>query len=216
MKTSTAAALCILITVAVTAYTLMEYSRLPNAVPTHWNLNGHVDAYGSKATILLWPGISLMSLLLLWLLPWMSPRHFKIDSFRSTFNTIMVVIAAMLGYIGVIVLYMTEHPVTDMNKALFGGILFFLGLLGNFLGKVQRNFFVGIRTPWTLASDRVWVATHRLGARLMTIGGFLGAIATWLGAPVWVGLTLVIALSLYPIIYSFLIYKKWEVSSSRT
>jgi uncharacterized membrane protein len=81
-------------------------------------------------------------------------------------------------------------------------------VIGNPMGKVRRNFFIGIRTPWTLASEAVWYATHRLAARLMVASGLLGLIAVWLGAPHWVLLVLMTAWGLVAAGYSLLLYKR--------
>ncbi|HEY3782380.1 MAG TPA: SdpI family protein [Fimbriimonadaceae bacterium] len=210
MKMSTALALCLLLSAAVCGYTYSVYSGLPAQVPTHWNAVGKIDGYGPKGTLFLLPGMSLMGALFLVVLPFLSPKNFTIDTFRTTFNYIMVIVSAMLSYLGVVIVYATAHPGWDLTKPLISGILLFIGLLGNFLGRVQKNFFVGIRTPWTLASDKVWVATHRLGARVMTIGGILGAIAVWIGAPPMVCMFAFMAVILYPVLFSFMFYKKLE------
>jgi uncharacterized membrane protein len=210
MRMSTALALCLLLSAAVLGYTLSVYSGLPAHVPTHWNAAGKIDAYGPKSTLFLMPGLSLLGAMLLVLLPILSPKNYTIDTFRATFNYIMVIVSAMMAYLGVVIVYATAHPGWDLTKPMISGILLFIGLLGNFLGRVQKNFYVGIRTPWTLASDKVWVATHRLGARIMTGGGIIGAIAVWLGAPPMVCMFAFVALILYPVLYSLMLYKKLE------
>lgn len=210
MKTSTALVLCLLVFVAVCVYTAVVYPGLPDTVPTHWGPDGKPNAWGSRNTVFLWPGITLGMTVLMWVLPVISPKNFKIDSFRQTFNYIVFIVVAMMGYISFVGLLMTQNPHWDLSKALLGGILAFTGLLGNMLGKVKRNFFVGIRTPWTLANERVWDATHRLGARLMTFAGVAGAIAILVGAPAMPVFFVFIALTLYPVVYSLILYKRLE------
>lgn len=210
MKTMTAVALCILIALGVCAYVIPAYQNAPAQVPTHWNAAGKIDAYGSKGTLLIWPAMPLFALLMLIGLPWLSPKKFEIDTFRDTFNYIMVVVACLFGYMGFVISYATLNPHWDLTKPLFSGMMLFLGLLGNLMGKVRKNFFVGIRTPWTLASDKVWVATHRLGARLMTFGGIACAVALWLGVPVLVSFWIFMALCLYPVLYSLILYKRLD------
>jgi len=85
-----------------------------------------------------------------------------------------------------------------------------IALLGNVLGKVRRNFFVGIRTPWTIANEQVWNATHRLGAKTFFAGGLLGLVAVILRAPFWLPVTAVIVAVLIPVIYSLMFYKQLE------
>jgi uncharacterized membrane protein len=83
-------------------------------------------------------------------------------------------------------------------------------VIGNVLGKVRRNFWMGVRTPWTLANDTVWAATHRLAARLMVAAGLLGAMAVWLGVPIAICFVLLIAALLVPAVYSLVLYKRLE------
>lgn len=210
MKTRTAVALCVLISLGVLVYVVPNYLKAPDQVPTHWNAAGKIDAYGPKGTMLIMPFMPIFGLVLLVALPWLSPQKFKIDTFRETFNFIMVVVSALMGFIGVVITYATLNPHFDITKPMFSGIMLFIGLIGNLLGKVQKNFYVGIRTPWTLASDKVWVATHRLGARLMTIAGFLGCIAIWCGLPPMPVFYVFIVLVLYPVFYSLILYKRLE------
>ncbi len=88
-------------------------------------------------------------------------------------------------------------------------MLFFI-LLGNVLGKVQRNFFVGVRTPWTLASDRVWTETHRLAADLFVLTGILGLLLISIGLPFYVPL-IVMGVAVVVIIgFSLVRYKQLE------
>jgi uncharacterized membrane protein len=210
MNTRTAVSICVLVTLAVVAYVIPAYNQAPNTIPIHWNAAGKIDGYGSKATLLIWPVMPLFGLIMLLGLPWISPKNFQIDTFRQTFNYIMVVVETLFGFLAYVIIYATLNPHWDMLKPLFGGIMLFFGLIGNLLGKVQKNFFVGIRTPWTLASDKVWVATHRMGARLMTIAGFIGAVAVFFGAPIMPVFIAVMILLLYPVFYSLILYKRLE------
>jgi uncharacterized membrane protein len=84
--------------------------------------------------------------------------------------------------------------------------------MGNVLGKVRKNFYIGIRVPWTLASDRVWNDTHRLGAWVMVIASVIGFVITVAGAPIVVPIVVLIGSALIPVVYSFLHYKSLERS----
>jgi uncharacterized membrane protein len=210
MNSRIALALCVLVMLAVSSYAVYSYRLLPETIPIHWNASGTIDGYGSRSTILMWPFLALLPVIFLVALPWLSPKNFTIDSFRATFNNIMVVVSVMMGYLSAVIIYTTLNPQWDMIKPMFAGIMLFTGLMGNLMGKVQRNFFVGIRTPWTLASDKVWVATHRLGARLMFGAGILGALLVIAGAPPVPVLVAFMIAILYPVLYSLLLYKKLE------
>jgi uncharacterized membrane protein len=192
----------------------MVYPSLPETIPTHWGADGKVNGYGPRSTAFIWPALAAGMTLLMFVLPAISPKNFSMESFRHTFNYITFILVAMMGYLGFVVLYMTQNPTWAFEKPFVGGMMVFIGLLGNLMGKVQRNFFVGIRTPWTLASDKVWVATHRLGARLMTLGGLVGALLVIIGVPALYVFFAFIALILYPILYSLLLYKRLERAGS--
>jgi len=215
MNTRTAIILCILLTVALGIYNAWLYPGLPETIPTHWGISGKPDGWGSKSiALLMMPGAMVILTGLFLLLPWLSPKNFKIDSFRGTYNYIFVLVVALMGYIGLMMVLAVTHPEINGVKPMIGGILIFIGLMGNLMGKVQRNFYVGIRTPWTLASDKVWVATHRLGARLMFGSGILGALLIFLGVPIMPVFLVFLVACLYPVLYSFVLYKKLERSGA--
>jgi uncharacterized membrane protein len=98
----------------------------------------------------------------------------------------------------------------DTGRYLLGGLSLFFAVLGNFLGKVQRNFWMGVRTPWTLASETVWIQTHRLTAWLWTGGSILLAAIAFFGAPVWVWIVGMVVMCLTPVVYSLVLYKRLE------
>ena len=93
---------------------------------------------------------------------------------------------------------------------IFVGIGLLLVLLGNYMGKLRKNFFIGVRTPWTLASDEVWARTHRLTGWLWAAAGLALAIDGLLGANVVVFLVVILVAILTPPIYSFLLYRRIE------
>jgi hypothetical protein len=98
----------------------------------------------------------------------------------------------------------------DIGRALFGGIGIAIVLLGNVLGKVKRNFWLGVRTPWTLASDRVWYATHRLAGKTMVAGGLAVLAARWPGCRRMSRPAALLAGALVPVVYSLVYYKRLE------
>ena len=85
-----------------------------------------------------------------------------------------------------------------------------IALLGNVLGKVQRNFYVGVRTPWTIADERVWNATHRLAAKTFVIGGLTGLAFALVAGWSWLSFVAILAAALVPVIYSLVYYKQLE------
>jgi uncharacterized membrane protein len=187
------------------------YPGLPARVPTHWNIQGKIDGYGSKATIFLLPGFMIGLLGLFRMLPALSPRNFEVDSFRTTYLFIMVLIIGQMAYIQAVLLYaLANGGRVDMNRALFGGLFLFFALLGNVLGRVRRNFYIGVRVPWTLASERVWNDTHRVAAWLFVACGLAGFLIVVAGLPLLAAFSVLGVAVVVPIVYAFVHYKQLE------
>jgi uncharacterized membrane protein len=200
----------IVIVVAVATATAMLYARLPGSIPVHWDINGQVNGYGPRAYLFFHVGL-MAAIVLLWaVLPALSPRHFTIDSFAGTWWHMGLIVVGMLAYFQGVLLWAAMSAHAPMAGLLVAGVAVFIGLLGNLMGKVRRNFWIGIRTPWTLASDRVWYATHRLAARTMVGSAVLALLAALIGLPTAVSLGLPIAGTIFPALYSLWLYRRIE------
>jgi uncharacterized membrane protein len=185
------------------------YPYLPSRAPIHWNIRGQVDRYAGKwAFLAILPGTMLGMMGLMTVIPWLSPRHFEVETFRSTYLYIMVVFVAFLSFVHALALWSAVTGQMDTHKAISGGMCLLFALLGNVMGKVRRNFYIGIRTPWTIADERVWNATHRLGAKTLVLGGLVGLIFALAGSRSGLFLVPVLAGSFVPTIYSLIYYKQ--------
>jgi len=121
----------------------------------------------------------------------------------------MVMIFCLMAYVYAITLWSGLGHSVNSGREIVGGVCLFAALLGNVLGKVRRNFWVGVRTPWTLANERVWHATHRIAAKTFVAGGLVGMVLAFSGLVAWAG-SIVIAAMLVPVVYSLVIYKRLE------
>lgn len=190
--------------------TLLIYGTLPARIPAHWNAAGTVDGWGPRAGIFTEPLI-MLGLALLWRwLPAVSPKRFGVDGFEDTWWFGGMATLGLLAFIQAMLLWAASGAAVDMGRALAGGLGAFMLLLGNVMGKVRRNFWLGVRTPWTLTDERVWYATHRLAGRTMVLGGLLAIAAALAGLPGWSGTALVLAGALVPAAYSLVYYKRLE------
>jgi uncharacterized membrane protein len=157
----------------------------------------------------------VVMLVVFYFLPALSPKHFEVDAFRPTYLYIMDLVIGLFAFMQGVLLYTVYQGVHgdtsfDIGRGFFAGIFLFFALMGNVLGKVRKNFYIGIRVPWTLASDRVWNDTHRLGAWVMVAAGAIGFLLTVLGTPIWVPFVVLLGSVLIPLIYSFVHYKALE------
>ena len=191
------------------------YPGLPDRIPTHWNIEGKVDGYGGKWTLFLFPGMMGSMLVLFYFLPTLSPKHFEVDTFRPTYLYIMNIVLGLFVYMQGVLLYTVYQNVhmgtsIDPGRGFIAGLFLFFALMGNQLGKVRRNFYIGVRVPWTLASDRVWNDTHRLAAWVMFAAGIVGFLLTISRVWIVIPIVLLVASALIPVVYSFVHYKALE------
>ena len=211
----------VLLTLTATAASVYVYvvelapELLADPVPVHWNAEGVADKKVPRDEavpyLMIAPLCMFGMCLLTVALPWLSPRRFSIEPFRATYNYIMGLMVVLFAYIqAVLLLASLRHPPVDSTKMLIAGIFLFFALLGNVLGKVRRNFWIGVRTPWTLASEVVWDRTHRVAAWLYTAGGVLGCVAVLVGVPFVACFVGLMVFALAPIVYSLVLYKSLE------
>ena len=200
----------ILMIAAALAATVVLYPHLPAQVPTHWNVHFQPYRFDPKWTLYLYgPGFMAAVMGLTWLFPWLSPKRFQMDAFWSTYHQVMLLFFGMMAYLYAAMLWSDCGRAIDMGRAVLCGVCLFIVLFGNLLGKVRRNFYIGIRTPWTLASERVWNHTHRFAARITVATGLLG-LALSIAGLYLTALFALLAGGLAPVVYSLVLYKQLE------
>ena len=186
------------------------YPQIPEKMASHWNIRGEVDGYISKSWgLFLIPIISLGLFLLFILIPKIDPLRANIEKFRKYFDGFIILIILFLFYLYLLTIFWNFGNKFSMNQVLppsFGILFFYCGIL---IDKAKRNWFIGIRTPWTLSNEKVWEKTHQLGGKLFKIAGiiaFLGIIFP--NYAFFLILFPVIAVSIYTVIYSYYEYRK--------
>ena len=187
------------------------YPSLPDQVPTHWNFQGQPDGYSSKAVAsLIMPLLPLGLYIFLTLLPKIDPKKDNYGKFALPYEKIRT--ATVLVIAGFTALPILTSLGYNVNISLISRIAVPLLIIlnGNYLGKIRYNYFTGIKTPWTLASEEVWNKTHRVGGRMMVVGGFVSLLSLF--TPPTYGMILMLAGLLVPailaIIYSYILYRK--------
>lgn len=201
-------------TIILAPYILVAlfWEKFPAQVPTHFGLDGSPDDYSSKFVgLVVFPGINIAMYFLFLVLPKIDPRRKNYVLFPEIYRTIRMAIHSFLSYMLVVTIFYSLGYKFDLGLMVLYGIMLLFLILGNLMGNIRNNFFVGVRTPWTLSSEEVWTKTHRFAARL------------------WVGITLITMLvlpflphyeitfgiylgiiTIVPIVYSYIIYKKLE------
>lgn len=201
----------LLIVAAAFIASAVVYSSLPERMPTHWNLKGEVDDWSGRV----WGAwmIPVMMVFLWGLMRWLpsiDPRGSNYVKFGGTFEGIMLsVMLFMLGMHAVVLRAALGYPMA-MDRVIPVGVGILFVVIGNLLPRARPNWFVGIRTPWTLSSDRVWEKTHRVGGRLFVIGGILmTAAGLFLGdSRVWAPGVVIAICALGAVVYSYLEWRK--------
>lgn len=206
----------LLILAAMFGLAAWTWPSAPERVPVHWNLAGEVDRYGGKAEgLLILPGMALLIYVLLRFLPRFDPRRENYARFAGSYNAMRLGILALLFAVDGVMLLTLRGLAVDVGLVVGGLVgLLFVGL-GLVLPRFQPNWFAGIRTPWTLSSDRVWHQTHALGGKLFVAMGLL-VILAGLSKATWIfGLAMAsVALgSLGLVVYSYLLWRREQAAA---
>jgi uncharacterized membrane protein len=193
------------------AFSLSVYNRLPDQMASHWNTANQVDGYISRFWgAFLMPVIAAAMLLLFLVIPSIDPLKANIAKFREYFNTFIVLIIVFLVYMHVLtMLWNLGYDQFNMGTAMLPALGLLFVFAGVMMRKAKRNFFIGIRTPWTLSSDRVWDETHRIGSTLFIISGILAFLGAFFpNYAVWFILVPVLASTLFLLVYSYELYQR--------
>jgi uncharacterized membrane protein len=187
------------------------WNQLPDSMASHWGADDQVNGYTSKFWgIFLVPLITIGMLLMFQVIPLIDPLKANIAQFRSYFNSMIALLTAFMVYVhGLTLAWNLGYNGFRMSSAMLPamGLLFiFIGLM---ISKSKRNYFIGIRTPWTLSSDRVWDETHRVGGKLFVASGLLALLGAFFpDQALWFILVPVLGASFGSVIYSFVIYQR--------
>lgn len=186
------------------------YPRLPVSVPIHWDSAGHVNGYGSRAFgAFAQPCIALGLYLIFCVLPFIDPRARNYEKFNSSYQMVKCLIVMLFLAIQACMLLAGIGVKIDISIITSLSISILFVLLGNVMGRFRQNYFVGFRTPWTLANEQVWRKTHRFAGPVWVLGGLANLVLTLIGGDLVVigGLIVVSVLVILPYIYSYLVFR---------
>ena len=191
------------------AYLIYIWNRLPEKVPMHWNGAGKIDRYGDKKELLVMlfmlVGITYFVFLII---PSIDPKQ-KLQNMGNKLNNLRMILTLFMSGLAVFILYSVQQKTSNPSFVLaIIGLLF--AFLGNYFKTIKPNYFIGIKTPWTLENEEVWKKTHQLGGKLWFVGGLLMALTFVLPNKIqfYTFMGIVAVITIVPIVYSYLEFKK--------
>jgi len=190
---------------------LIALPHLPATMPIHWGANGEADGFATKINaMILTVGIMVLIYFIIAFVPRIDPRKENYKYFSKTYNIVLNAVLLLFFFVNMsTILQGLGYNVPMAYIApIMAGLVFII--IGNYLQRVRSNYFMGIRTPWTLSNETVWKKTHRLSGKLFFIGGLLILISAFLpdgykSVIMWGSIVLCVAI---PYLYSYLVYKK--------
>ncbi|HEV8266293.1 MAG TPA: SdpI family protein [Gemmatimonadales bacterium] len=190
---------------------IWAYPRLPETVATHWSLQGRPDDYSSR----LW-AVAVMPLVILALtgvfavLPRVDPRRENYGKFLHSYWLIANAVLVFMGVAHALIIANGLGYSVQVDRLMPLGVGLLLAFLGNYITRVEPNWFVGIRTPWTLSSDSVWRKVHRTAGWLFVIGGLVIAAAAFAPRRAFVPLFIatIVAAAGIPVVQSYILWRR--------
>jgi uncharacterized membrane protein len=186
------------------------YARMPATIATHWGINGQADGYSGKTFGLFF--LPLFSFLLYGLLAWLpnlDPKRKNIDLFRSSYEGFMILFFLFFFYLHLLTIVWNLGMRVSFNQAFAPAIAALFYGMGFLIEKAKMNYFIGIRTPWTLANEEVWDETHKKGGIAFKICGILCLLGlVFPGYFIWIVLSTTLIAASYTIVLSYFIYKR--------
>lgn len=212
MTTRLTTIVVLVIIIGITIAGVVLWSQLPDPMASHWNANDQVDGYMSKFWgVYMMPLVTIGLFLIFLLIPNIDPLKANIAQFRGTFNLFITVIIAFMAYVHVLTLrWNLGYTDLGIGKAMLPAMGLLFIVIGSMLRKAKRNWFIGIRTPWTLSSDSVWDEIHRLGGILFMFSGVIAIIGGFFGGMVafWSIMIPIFGTSIFLVVYSYVLYQR--------
>ena len=197
--------------VAAVALTIFYYPALPDRMATHWSASGEANGWSSR----LWGAWMLpLTMAAMWFLlralPHIDPRRANYAKFAGMYDALIILILAFMLLMHVVVLMGATGTPVRMDRVVMPSVGLFIAIIGFMLPKAHPNWFVGIRTPWTLTSDLAWERTHKIGGTLMVVLGLLMMVATFLlpEIAIWILAAAAIGITLFLFVYSYQVWKQ--------
>ena len=201
----------LLLVVAAVAVSIFYYPRLPEQMATHWDASGQPNGFSSRFMgAWLLPLIMAVVWLILRAVPHIDPRGANYEKFSGVYEALVILILGFLLAMHVVVLMIATGAPIRVERVAMPVVGAFIAIMGFLIPKAHPNWFVGIRTPWTLTSDLAWERTHKIGGLLFVILGLL-MIATSFIAPeiaIWILVVAAVGIVIFLFAYSYQVWKQ--------
>jgi len=203
------AAIIALVLVSVLA-SVVAYQFLPEKIVSHWNIYGNADSQMDKAFALsIMPIVAIFIAALYFLIPKLDPLRQNIKKFEFQYGLMFATIIAFMLYIHIITILWNLGFSLNISAAIIPGVALLLFVIGLLLKDSERNWFVGVRTPWTLSSDNVWKKTHLLASKTFMIAGVILLLSIFFPEYAFFAIIFVVLIAaIIPTIYSYFEYAK--------
>jgi uncharacterized membrane protein len=193
-------------------YLAYVWSTLPDTVPIHFDASGVPNGWGGKASEFILTGANLFVYFLMLSLRKIDPKKPGEGFFTNNYFKLRVALVVFLSIISIVVIHAALPGAGQLGLHWIPSLVFlFIAVLGNFMINLKPNWFIGIRTPWTLSSDVVWRKTHQVGGRIFFYGGLICVALTFLIKGAWLQglvLTFILGSAAFLFAYSFWLFKQ--------
>lgn len=191
-------------------YLAIIWDSLPQRVPIHWNYKGEIDNWGDKfSLILMLLLLPVLMYVLMTFIPKIDPKN-RISLMGGKFYQLKFFLVLFMSLVALLIVYTTKERSVNNPNLVFALLGVLLIVFGNYFKVIQPNYFIGIRTPWTLENNEVWKSTHVFAGKIWVIGGFMVVLGSLVLTNVFrnVFIFIILALALIPVIYSFIKFKQ--------
>ena len=193
------------------------YAFIPPFIPIHWNYAGYIDRWGYKSTGILFAFLPLLIFVGMQLLPSIDPKKANYKKHQKAYEAFclsIVVASILLHWFMVLAAVGIYLPVTSMIIAVIGLLML---VIGNYMPQLRPNFFIGIRTPWTLADPDVWRKTNRVGGVAFCISGIVLMIGAFINNVDFMnGIILFVIASIAAVCgYSYFLFRKCSMAKTQ-
>ena len=200
----------LLLIVAAVAASVLYYPKLPETMTTHWSASGEPNGFSSR----LWgawffPVMMSAIWLILRAIPHIDPRKANYEKFSGMYDALVILILAFMLAMHIVLLMVATGAPIRMERVVMPSVGVFIAIMGVLIPRAHPNWFVGIRTPWTLTSDLSWERTHKIGGTLFVILGVLMVASSFLApeTAIWILVAAALGITIFLFAYSYQVWK---------